>query len=166
LWLLDTGSSAATALRREAERRGVAGHRLVFSPKVEFPDHLARLRHADLFLDTLPYNAGMTAICALWAGLPVVTCPGETFVGRMAWSLVRAAGVPELATATLADYETLALRLSGEAALLASYRQRLTAGRGTRPLFDIPRLTRHIEAAYVTMWEMHCRGETPRSFRV
>jgi protein O-GlcNAc transferase len=167
LWLSETDPVAVTNLRREAERWGVAAHRLIFAPKVaEMSDHLARQRQADLFLDTLPYNAHTTASDALWAGLPVLTCLGETFVGRVAASLLRAIGLPELITTSLEDYESLALKLVGEPSLLASIKAKLARNRDTTPLFDTARITRQIEAAYTTMWERYQRGELPTGFAV
>jgi predicted O-linked N-acetylglucosamine transferase (SPINDLY family) len=121
---------------------------------------------ADLFLDTLHYNAHATACDALWAGVPVLTCPGDTFASRVAGSLLTAVGLPELITHSLADYETLALRLACDPEALASMRQKLARNRTTHPLFDTTRFTRHIEAAYVEMWERYRRGEPPGSFVV
>jgi len=105
--------------------------RLVFAPRVSLPEHLARHVHADLFLDTTPYNAGTTANDALFMGMPVLTCAGETMASRVAGSQLRAIGLPELVTTSLADYETLALRLAREPSLLARYRARLAANRAT-----------------------------------
>ena len=126
-------------------------------------DHLARQRQADLFLDTLPYNAHTTACDALWAGVPVVTCLGTTFVGRVAASLLKAVGLDELITHSLEDYEALALKLARDPAYLASLRDKLARNRNTFPLFNTERSTRQIEAAYTTMWECYQRGEMPRS---
>ncbi len=163
LWLIEN-STASTNLRREAEKRGIASERLIFSPKVPLGDHLARQRQADLFLDTLPYNAGTMAAMALWAGLPVLTCPGSTFVSRMAASVLKAAGLPELVAASLQDYEELALRLARNPSLLASLKTRLARNRELYPLFDTKRSTRHIEMAYTKMWARQRRGEPPTSF--
>jgi predicted O-linked N-acetylglucosamine transferase (SPINDLY family) len=129
-------------------------------------DHLARHRLADLFLDTLPYNAHATASDALWAGLPVLTCLGGSFAARVAGSLLTAVGLPELVTESLADYEALALKLAGDAALLGELRQKLDRHRQTHPLFDTARLCRHIEAAYTTMWQAWQQGAAPAAFRV
>ena len=151
----------------EAERHGVSALRSVFAPRVaEISDHLARQRQADLFLDTLPYNAHTTASDALWAGLPVLTCLGETFAGRVAASLLRAVGLPELVTTSLEDYEALALRLAREPMLLASIKAKLARNRESYPLFDTARFARHIESAYTTMWERQQRGEPPLGFAV
>jgi protein O-GlcNAc transferase len=119
---------------------------------------------ADLFLDNLPVNAHTAASDALWVGLPVLTCLGHSFIGRVAASLLRAVGLPELVTTSLDEYEALALRLAQDPARLRAIRQRLEANRLTHPLFDTGRLRRHIEAAYATMWDTWQRGEPPRSF--
>jgi len=130
------------------------------------PDHLARHRQADLFLDTLPFNAHGTTSDALWAGLPVLTCQGTAFAARVAASLLRAVGLSELVTNNVAEYEALALRLASEPSRLGQLRERLARNRLTHPLFDATRFSRHIEAAYATMWETWQRGEAPRSFAV
>jgi protein O-GlcNAc transferase len=166
LWLLEDNTAASRNLRREAEKRGVAPERLVFSARMNLDEHLARQRQADLFLDTLPYNAHTTASDALWAGLPVLTCMGETFAGRVAASLLNAVGLPELICHTLEDYEALALRLATAPAMLVDIRAKLARNRITCPLFDASRFCRHIESAYVTMWERCQRGEPPASFAV
>jgi predicted O-linked N-acetylglucosamine transferase (SPINDLY family) len=167
LWLPSANPAVARNLRREAERSGVDPDRLVFAAKTRFnEDHLARLGLADLFLDTLHYNAHASAADALWAGLPVLTCSGATFASRVAGSLLHAAGLSELVTSSLAEYEALALRLARDAELLASLRGRLARNRGTCPLFDTDRFRRHIEAAYAVMWERSERGEPPQSFSV
>jgi predicted O-linked N-acetylglucosamine transferase (SPINDLY family) len=119
-----------------------------------------------LFLDTLPYNAHTTASDALWAGLPVLTCMGRSFASRVAASLLHAAGLPELVTHSLADYEALAMSLAADPARLKEYKQQLDENRRTCALFDTARFTRHIEAAYMRMWEIHQRGEGPQSFSV
>jgi predicted O-linked N-acetylglucosamine transferase (SPINDLY family) len=164
LWLLEDNPAASRNLRTEASARGVAPERLVFAPRLTLPDHLARHRLADLFLDTLPYNAHTTASDALWAGLPLLTCMGTTFAGRVSGSLLHAVGLPELVTESLADYESLALKLAATPALLADMRTRLASNRSTCPLFDTDRFTRQIESAYVTMHDRWLRGETPASF--
>ena len=166
LWLFAGNAKAATNLRLETEKRGVAPERLIFAPKASVADHLARHRLADLCLDTLPYNAHTTASDALWAGLPVLTCLGETFAGRVAASLLNAIGLDELITHTLGEYEALALRLAGEPAYLAALKDRLSHNRDTCPLFDTQSATRHIETAYQTMADIARRHEKPRSFNV
>jgi len=167
LWLSASNATAVVNLRREAERRGVAPDRLIFAPRVPLnEDHLARLRLADLFVDTLYYNAHATAADALWAGVPVLTCPGATFASRVAGSLLGAVGLPELVTNSLEGYEALALRLARDPVCLAALRQQLARNRDLAPLFDTDRFTRNIEAAYTTMCERAERGESPRSFAV
>jgi len=167
LWLTETNSTATQNLRREAKASGISPERLIFAPKIPLAaDHLARHRQADLFLDTLPYNAHTTASDALWAGLPVLTHLGETFAGRVAASLLKAIGVPELITTSLEDYEALALRLARDPALLATMKDKLLRNRDTYPLFDTARFTRHLEAAYATMWQRYQSGEPPRAFAV
>ncbi len=167
LWLSTLNLRAPNNLRREAQARGVAAERLVFAPYVKLnEDHLARLGLADLFLDTLYYNAHTSAADALWAGVPVLTCPGATFASRVAGSLLTAVGLPELITGSLAEYEALALQLARDPQRLAVLRQKLARNRTTYPLFDTDRFTRHMEAAYTTMWERAERGERPQSFAV
>jgi predicted O-linked N-acetylglucosamine transferase (SPINDLY family) len=166
LWLLEANELVARNLRREAEHRRIDPARLVFAPRAPLPEHLARHRHADLFLDTLPCNAHTTASDALWAGLPVLTCAGSTFAGRVAASLLAAAGLPELVAASLVDYERAALALARDPDRLAALRERLARNRETSALFDLPRLTAQLEAAYVRMWRQWSAGEAPALFRV
>ncbi len=166
LWLLADSAVAMRNLGREAEKRGIAPGRLVFAPRMALADHLARQRAADLFLDTLPVNAHTTASDALWAGLPVLTCMGRAFAGRVAGGLLHAIGLPELITRYLVEYEALALRLATTPDLLADIRKRLERNRLSQPLFDAARYRRHLESAYITMWERHRRGETPAGFDV
>ena len=166
LWLLRTNDAATRNLRSEAVRRGIAPERLVFAPRVKLEDHLARHRLADLFLDALPYNAHTTASDALWSGLPVVTCTGSTFPGRVASSLLTSVGLSDLVTSSLHDYESLALKLATHPELLEDVKGRLARNRLTRPLFNTDRFRQHIEVAYFTMWECCQRGEAPASFSV
>jgi protein O-GlcNAc transferase len=166
LWLLSENAGAEANLQREAQARGVDPHRLVFAGRLKVDEHLARHRLADLFLDTLPYNAHTTASDALWAGLPVLTCQGTAFAARVASSLLQAVGLPELVTHSLADYEMLALRLASEASFLDAIKTRLAQNLKTHPLFDSDRFRRHIEAGYGRMWEIWQRGERPQSFAV
>ena len=150
-----------------AQRRGVSPERLVFAERVPaMEDHLARHRLADVFLDTLPYNAHATASDALWAGLPVVTCLGSTFAGRVAASQLNAVGLPELIANSLDDYEALALRLARNPPELAEIKSRLARNRLSHPLFNTDRYRRHLEAAYTRMWEAWQQGEPPKSFKV
>ena len=155
LWLLDTYADAKDNLRREAERAGVASERLVFAPRVPNAMHVARNATADLFVDTFPYGGHTTANDALLAGLPIVTCAGDTLVSRICGSQLHAIGLPELVTTSLADYEALALRLAQHPSELATLRARLAANRSTTPLFDIPRYTRDFEDGMWRIWREH-----------
>jgi len=155
LWLFQSSADITANLLREAQARGVNPNRLIFAPRIPVEDYLARYRLADLFLDTLPYNAGTTASDALWAGLPVLTCAGNTFVGRMASSLLHAIGLPELITHSLPDYEALALKLATEPERLCEIKDKLGKNRLTTPLFDTARFTHHLEAAYTAMHERY-----------
>jgi predicted O-linked N-acetylglucosamine transferase (SPINDLY family) len=167
LWLPEGHRSVLRNLVREAEARGVGPERLVFAPfRTSAEQHLARLRLADLFLDTLPYNAHTTASDALWAGVPVLTCAGDTFAGRVAASLLHAVGLPEMITHTLDDYEALALKLARDRGALSAIAQKLRGNRDSSPLFDTVRITRHLEAAYTIMFDRAQRGEAPASFAV
>ncbi len=166
LWLLEDNPDAAANLRREAVSRGVAADRLVFARRVDLETHLARQRCADLFLDTLPCCAHTTASDALWAGLPLLTCMGETFTGRVAASVLSAVGLPDLITQNLAEYEARAYALATSPGVLAEIRSRIERNRGTCALFDTARYCRHLEAAYTTIWQRHLRGESPQAFSV
>jgi protein O-GlcNAc transferase len=161
LWLLESHAGISAMLRQSAIRHGIAPERLIFATRMASPEHLARQPLADLFLDSFHYNAHTTASDALWAGLPVLTRIGNTFAGRVAASLLRAAGLPELVTETTEDYEALALALSQDPARLRAIRQKLAAGRDTCALFDTPRFTRGLEAAYRAMWDRHLAGLPP-----
>ena len=167
LWLLKGNDAAVRNLRREAASVGVAPDRLVFAPRIDAAEHLARHRLADLFLDTLPCNAHTTASDALWAGLPVLTCMGTTFAGRVAASLLYAVGLPELVTQSLHEYTKRA-----PCSLRPRHRGLRRSSRNSRgigdtfPLFDTDRFRRHIEAAYTEMWERAQRGLPPAGFAV
>ena len=166
LWLKDGNDGVKANLRREAAARGVDPQRLVFAARLALDMHLARHRLADLFLDTFPYNAHTTASDALWSGLPVVTCAGESFVSRVAASQLHAIGLPELVADNLEGYEALAFKLARDETLLQSLRRRLEDNRLNAPLFDTDRFRRHMEAAYTTMWKASQRGAPPESFSV
>ena len=166
LWLVKGSEDASANLRAQAQQAGIDPARLVFAERTRFDQYLACYTLADLFLDTLPYNALATASDALWAGLPVLTCTGQTYVSRGATSIVRAAGLPELATSTLAEYEALALRLATRPAELAALRLRLQQNRAACPLHDTPAYTRHLEAAYTRMAQRWQSGQPPQSFDV
>jgi len=149
LWLLD--GPGAPNLRAQATRRGIDSARLIFAPKARPETHLARHQLADLFLDTLPYNAHTTASDALWTGLPLVTCIGDVFQSRVAASLLKAINLPELVTTTPTAYEALAQELAQNPALLAATRDKLARNRLTTPLYDSARFAANIEAAYQAM---------------
>ncbi len=166
LWLFQDNPAAADNLPREAVARGIAPQRLVFARRLPNAEHLARHRCADLFLDTLPYGAHTTASDALWTGLPVVTCLGETFAARVGASLLNAIHLPELVTTTPAAYEQLAVDLARDSSRLAALRAKLARNRLTTPLFDTAQFTRHVEAAYTVMIERHRAGLAPDHIRV
>ena len=151
LWLLKDSEEAADNLRREALARGVDASRLVFAPRVSPEAHLARHRLADLFLDTLPYNAHTTASDALWVGVPVITSMGQVFQSRVAASILNAMELPELIAPDLEDYEKLALALAGNPARLGALKAKISANRTTTALFDTARFTRALERGYEQM---------------
>ena len=166
LWLIREDPLAETNLRNEAASQQVDPQRLVFSDKIDKPAHLARHRLADLFLDTYVVNAHTGASDALWAGLPLLTCPGATFITRVAASVLHAVGLPELAVANLEDYKKLAVHLAQDTNALASLRGKLERQRLTQPLFDTQRFVRNLEDAYGRMHEISRSGRTPESFAV
>jgi protein O-GlcNAc transferase len=167
LWLSHFNEKAMDNLRHEARLRNVAPERLIFARRVALnQDHLARLRLADLFLDTAPLGAHSTACDALWAGTPVLTCAGVTFGGRVAASLLSALGLTDLIADGLPDYRERALSLARNQPMLDAFKARLAAHRDSFPLFDTERFTRHIEAAYTAMWERHQQGELPAPLSV
>jgi predicted O-linked N-acetylglucosamine transferase (SPINDLY family) len=151
LWLFEDNETAATNLRKEAQKRGLAPERLVFAPKMELSEHLARHKLADLFIDTLPCNAHTTASDALWAGLPVLTCMGESFASRVAASLLHAIEMPELITSSLTEYEKLAVALGNEPQRIQALKQKLENNKLTTPLFDSSLFTKNIENLYTQM---------------
>ncbi|HEX4268773.1 MAG TPA: tetratricopeptide repeat protein [Steroidobacteraceae bacterium] len=166
LYLLGGSGPLESNLRRETRARGVAAERIVFGERLPAPEYLARYRAADLFLDTLPYNAGTTASDALWAGLPVLTCMGATFAGRVGASLLRAVGMPELIASSPQQYEQLAIDLASNPQRLAGLRARLADGLRTAPLFDTAASARHLEAAYAGMYDRYHAGLPPEHIRV
>jgi predicted O-linked N-acetylglucosamine transferase (SPINDLY family) len=155
LWLLDDNATARGNLRKEAIARGIDAERLIFAKRIPLAEHLARQQLADLFLDTLPYNAHTTASDALWTGLPVLTCLGQTFAGRVCASLLNTIGLPELITTTLEAYENMAIDLATDRQKLAAITSRLACNRLTTPLFDTKLFTKNIEAAYTEMYERY-----------
>ncbi|MGZ3241241.1 MAG: tetratricopeptide repeat protein [Burkholderiaceae bacterium] len=161
LWLFEGNTTAAINLRKEAEKRGIAGDRLIFAKRMQLKDHLARHKLADLFLDTFYCNAHTTASDALWAGLPVLTCVGQTFAGRVAGSLLNAIGLSELITETLEQYESLAFEFATNPEKLSAIKNKLSNNRLTSPLFDAALFTQHIEASYTKMMERLLVGLPP-----
>jgi predicted O-linked N-acetylglucosamine transferase (SPINDLY family) len=160
LWLVAQHALTQRNLRHEAQRRGVDPNRLIFAAQLPYEQHLARLGCADLFLDTLPFNGGTTVSDALWAGLPVISCSGEALASRMGGSLLRAVGLDELVSSDLAGYERLALALLADRRRLTALKARLLEQRQHSVLFDTARFTRHLEAAYLLVWQ-RCRQRLP-----
>ena len=158
LWLLADLALAQGNLRAEAQKLGVDPARLIFAQRMAYADHLARLRLADLFLDSLPYNAGTNASDALWAGLPVLTCCGDAFAARMAGSLLRAVGLPDLITYDLQAYAALGTALALDQTRMGELKARLARNRLRHALFDTARFTRHLESAYAQMWHLNQQG--------
>lgn len=167
LWLSATNPAIPRNLRREAAARGIAGERLVFTERVDSKaDHLERHRLADLFLDTRLYNGHVTTSDALWAGVPTLTCPQQSFASRVAASQLQAVGLPELITDSLHDYERRAVELAHDPQALALLRARLEENRLSYPLFDTARFTRHLEQAYRMMWDVYRAGDPPRNLYI
>jgi predicted O-linked N-acetylglucosamine transferase (SPINDLY family) len=161
LWLLEGTPAAMRNLRSRAAANAVAPERLVFAPHIALAQHLARYRHADLFLDTAPCNAHTTASDALWMGVPVLTLTGATFAGRVATSLLQAVGLPQLCTVTLADYVARAMHLASTPSELSALKAHLEGGRRTFPLFDTAGYCPLLEAVFEEVWARHRRGEPP-----
>jgi predicted O-linked N-acetylglucosamine transferase (SPINDLY family) len=162
LWLSPTNPTSAANLRKEASRRGIEPRRLVFAARLaSLPEHLARLRAADLFLDTFPYNAHASALDALWAGLPVLTCEGQSFASRVAASALRTVDLAQLITDSLPQYEDTATSLAADPARLSRIRQALADNRLSSALFDTLRYTRNLEAAYERIHDRHHAGAAP-----
>jgi protein O-GlcNAc transferase len=154
---------AESNLCKEAERCGVDARRLVFGKFLFQEEYMARLRTMDLFLDTLPYNAGTTASDALWAGLPVLTCAGRAFAGRIAASLLNAIELPELVTSTIGQYEEMAVQLGKNPELLRKIKLKLALNRLKTALFDTRLFTKHLELAYTRVQERHHAGLAPQT---
>ena len=166
LWLLEDNASAAASLRQHACSAGIQPERLVFANRVTPPEHLARHRRADLFLDTLPYNAHTTASDALWAGLPVLTCMGNAFAARVAASLLSALDLPELITSTQQGYEEMAVAFATDPQHLRGVNDKLAHHRLIAPLFDSQRFTKHLEAAYLAIHQRYLADLPPDHIRV
>ena len=153
LWLLQDNPLVINNLECEALNHGVNASRIIFAERMPLPDHLARHRQADLFLDTLPYNAHTTSSDALWTGLPVLTLMGQSFASRVAASLLNAIGLPELITSTREEYEGLAIELALNPKKLADVKSKLANNRLSAPLFDTPLFAKNIESAYTKMYD-------------
>jgi len=161
LWLKETNRQLHDNVRREAAARGIAPERIVFAPVVSYEAHFSRLALADVFVDTWPYNAHTTAADALWAGVPVLTLPGESFASRVAASVLAAVGLEGLAMGSIDDYESALVTMAQDPEVLAGLRAHLVDNRLALPLFDSPAYTRRFEAVLATLWQRWCRGEAP-----
>ena len=159
LWLYQDNPYAVKNLRQEAEKRGLDTNRLIFANRVELPDHLARYKVADLFLDTTPCNAHTTASDALWAGLPVLTLIGESFGARVAASLLHAIDLPDLVVNTQEEYEKFAIELANNPSQLREIKLRLEKNILTKPLFDTPLFTKHLEKGFLEAYQLHQAGK-------
>jgi len=166
LFLLSGNPAAEVNLRKEATSRGIDPNRLVFGGTIPAPEYRARYRAADLFLDTRPYNAGTTASDALWVGLPVLTCPGESFSSRVAASLLRAVDMPELIAPSERHYEELAVAFARDRKHLDATKAKLNKNRLIKPLFDTPLFVRHLEAGFISMYERLMAGLPPEHINV
>jgi predicted O-linked N-acetylglucosamine transferase (SPINDLY family) len=166
LWLIDDNPTATKNLIKEAESRGVDGNRLVFAKRMKLDDHLSRHQLADLFLDTLPYNAHTTTSDALWAGLPVLTCTGASFASRVAASLLNAIDLPELITNDEKTYQEKAIELATNPSMLRELKLKLESNRLSTPLFNSQLFTKHIESAFKNMYQRNLIGLSPEHIYV
>jgi predicted O-linked N-acetylglucosamine transferase (SPINDLY family) len=161
LWLLEDNPGSSANLKKHAQQAGIDPERLIFAQRVPIAEHLNRHRLADLFLDTLPYNAHTTASDALWAGLPLLTLKGSTFPGRVAASLLTALQAPELITESEEAFKQAAIHAARDPQWLAQIRHKVAEQRLKAPLFDTPRMTKYLEEAFMAMHERHQAGQTP-----
>ncbi|MEI7429454.1 MAG: hypothetical protein WCL27_03290, partial [Betaproteobacteria bacterium] len=166
LWFLDGHAETKAALCASALQQGVEPERLIFAPKVHHGDHLARLQQVDLSLDTPQCSGGTTTADALSAGVPVLTCAGSTLMQRLAASLINAAGMADLITSDLAEYESRGLELLISPARLNQERDKLAQARTTALFFSPERWLRHFETGIQRAWEHHCAGQAPKKIRV
>lgn len=166
LWILQFNAPMADNLRREAEARGVSAERLIFARKIGKARHLARQKLADLFLDTRYYTSHTTGSDALWGGLPVLTCPSDSFASRVTASLLKAADLPELIVPDFAEYERLAVHLATHPKDLKDIRDKWTGQRTTCPLFDTRRFVKNLEQAYRLIWQDWLDNRPPRQLFV
>ena len=151
LWLLIRNDSSAKNLKKEAAKFGINENRLIFAQKMSNEDHLRRIQSADLFLDTLPYNAHTTASDALRIGLPVLTCKGNSFASRVAASLLNSVNLPEMITTSQDQYESFAIELATNPEKMKTIKDKLVFNLNTAPLYNAELYTRHLEAAYLKM---------------
>ncbi|MBX9848794.1 MAG: tetratricopeptide repeat protein [Rhodocyclaceae bacterium] len=166
LWLSRVNGVVEANLKREAVASGIDPERLIFAQRRESrADHLRRLQLADLFLDTFYYNAHTTASDALWVGVPVLTCPGETFASRVAGSLLKCIGLQELIATDHANYETLAVQLTIDRNYLTAIREKLKQNKESSPLFDMQRYSQNFERLLLTMWRRHEEGSPSTTIR-
>jgi predicted O-linked N-acetylglucosamine transferase (SPINDLY family) len=166
LWIYSKNSFAIENLKQEAVKYGIDENRLIFASFMTTKDHLKRIQSADLFLDTLPYNAHTTASDALRVGLPVLTRIGESFTSRVASSLLNGVNLPELITTSQEEYEALAIELATNPKKYKSLKDKLINNLPEAPLYDTSLFTRHIESAYKTMYERHHEGLEPENIYV
>ena len=161
LWLFENNNSTTENLKKEAMKFGISKDRFVFATHMPVEEHLNRIKQADLFIDTLPYNAHTTASDALRMGLPVLTCVGNSFASRVAASLLNAVNLPELITTTQEQYESLAIQLATHPEELKIIKDKLVNNLPTVPLYDTPLFTQQLESAYLTMYERYQQGLDP-----
>jgi predicted O-linked N-acetylglucosamine transferase (SPINDLY family) len=161
LWLFENNTTTTKNLKKEAMKFGINEDRLVFATHMPVEEHLNRIKQADLFIDTLPYNAHTTTSDALRMGLPVLTCMGNSFASRVAASLLNAVNLPELITTTQEQYESLAIELATHPEQLKIIKDKLANNLSTAPLYDTPLFTRNLESAYLTMYDRYQQGLEP-----
>ena len=162
LWLLEDNPVNKKNIQKEAKRRGISEDRIIFANRIENSEHLARHQLADLFLDTLPYNAHTTASDALWSGLPVLTCKGDTFQGKVASSLLNAIGLPELITNSLHEYQKLAIKIANDNNI-SDIKNKLNNNIKSTALFNTKNFTKYVEEAYIKIYEQNKKGLKPEN---
>jgi predicted O-linked N-acetylglucosamine transferase (SPINDLY family) len=162
LWLLEDNPVNKKNIQKEAKRRGISEDRIIFANRIDNSEHLARHQLADLFLDTLPYNAHTTASDALWSGLPVLTCKGDTFQGKVASSLLNAIGLPELITNSLHEYQKLAIKIANDNNI-SDIKNKLNNNIKSTALFNTKNFTKYMEEAYIKIYEQNKKGLKPEN---
>ncbi len=161
LWLFESNKSASKNLKKEAKKFGINEDRLVFATYTTAEEHLNRIKLADLFIDTLPCNAHTTTSDALRMGLPVLTCIGNSFASRVAASLLNAVNLPELITTTQEQYESFAIKLAMHPEKLNTIKEKLIKNLPTAALYDTQLFVRHLESAYLSMYDRYQKGLNP-----